>query len=342
MTHYLQYFNCEKMGRFPNGAEAFLTRQMGTFTKLASVKDAAGGTVFLIVGLGKPKHYYLWESFTISDVRHDGEQYVVTGAGRMLLPPRRLEGEAFEAFKAACAHFIGFRAIDGLPYLATLRKLAGQYQRGEVSRACEDFCTELIGLLPQDGDACYYRATVRRLLGKAGGAKEDFAKALELGTNFRAEAEAGLREKAAPAAAGDKGAKKPAGAPDVVARGARQKGGKDEFRRQLLRAYGGRCAVTGWDGEPALEAAVITGDADSGPYDVPNGLLLRGDIRALFDRNLIRIHPRTRKVFLTDQLLNTSYGRLAARQVRLPEKEDDRPSAEALRQRWEASARPGA
>jgi hypothetical protein len=332
VSHYLQYFNCEKMGRFPNGAEAFLTQQMGTFTKLAAVKDAAGGTVFLIAGVGKPKRYYLWEAFTIADVRWDGEQYVVTGPGRMLLPPPRLEGKAFETFKAACAHFIGFRAIDSLPYLATLRKLAEQYQRGEVNPACEDFCTELIGLLPKDGDACYYRATVRRLLRKAAGAREDFAKALELGTNFRTEAEAGLRD-AAPA-----GTKGQAAAADVVARGARQKGGKDEFRRQLLRAYAGRCAVTGWDGEPALEAAVIAGDAESGPYDVPNGLLLRGDVRALFDRNLIRIHPRTKKIFLADQLLHTSYGRLAARQIRLPEKEDDRPSAEALQRRWEAGA----
>ena len=31
MSHYLQYFNCEKMGRFPNGPEAFQTEQMGTF-----------------------------------------------------------------------------------------------------------------------------------------------------------------------------------------------------------------------------------------------------------------------------------------------------------------------
>jgi hypothetical protein len=337
MTHYLQYFNCDKMGRFPNGAEAFLTEQMGTFTKLAAAKDAAGGTVFLIVGLGKPKRYYLWETFTVTEVRREGEEYVVTGAGRMLLPPRHLHGEAFEAFKAACAHFIGFRSIDTLPYLATLRRLAEQHQRGEVGQACEDFCTELVGLLPKDGDACYYRATVRRLLGKAAGAREDFARALELGTNFRAEAEAGLRDPGEPAAKG-KVVKQPAGAPSVVARGARQKGGKEEFRRQLLRAYGGRCAVTGWDGEPALEAAVISGDADTGPYDVGNGLLLRADIRALFEQNLLRIHPRTRKLFLGEQLLNTSYGRLAARQLRLPEKEEDRPSAEALRQRWEAGA----
>ncbi len=332
MSHYIQYFNCEKMGRFPNGAEALRTEQMGTFTKLAAVKDGAGSTVFLIVGAGKPKRYYLWESFTIADVRHDGEQYVVTGPGRMLLPPPLLQGKAFDAFKATCANFVGFRAIDGLPYLATLKKLAEQHQGGAIGPACEAFCTGLIELLPKDGDPCYYRATVRRELGNAAGAREDFARALELGTNFRTEAEAGLRQPA-PLAAG--AAKKP----DVVARGARQKGGKDEFRRQLLTAYGGRCAVTGWDGEPALEAAVIAGDADTGPYDVSNGLLLRADVRALFERNLLRIHPRTRKIFLADELLNTSYGRLAARQVRLPDKEEHRPSAESLRQRWDTAGK---
>ena len=85
--------------------------------------------------------------------------------------------------------------------------------------------------------------------------------------------------------------------------------------------------------------ACLAGDPETGPYDIPNGLLLRGDIRALFERNLLRIHPRTRKIFLADELLATSYGRLAARQLRLPVKEEDRPSADALRQRWDASGK---
>ena len=33
-----------------------------------------------------------------------------------------------------------------------------------------------------------------------------------------------------------------------------------------------------------------------------NALLLRGDVRALFDLNLIRIHPASRKIFIADSL----------------------------------------
>jgi hypothetical protein len=45
---FLQYFNIEKMGRFPNGADALLTTRMGVFTKLASVQQAFFLFVFLI------------------------------------------------------------------------------------------------------------------------------------------------------------------------------------------------------------------------------------------------------------------------------------------------------
>jgi hypothetical protein len=164
---YLQYFNCEKMGRFPNGADALLTKRMGVFTKLPSVKDAKGGIVFVVTGLGKPKRYYLWESFTIEDVEHDGEQYTVSGPGWVLLPPAPLEGKDFDKFKAACANFIGFRAIDDLPYHKTLKKLADKHRRDDVNAACEEFCGTLIDTLPKNGDAYYYRGTVRKKLGKA-------------------------------------------------------------------------------------------------------------------------------------------------------------------------------
>jgi hypothetical protein len=94
--------------------------------------------------------------------------------------------------------------------------------------------------------------------------------------------------------------------------------------------------VTGYDGDVALEAALIDGDAASGPFEVTNGLLLRGDVRTLFDLNLIRIHPRTRKVYLADALKKSRYARYWARQLRLPEDRDSWPSAEALERRWDA------
>jgi hypothetical protein len=370
MGHYLQYFNVEKMGRFPNGADALLTTRMGVFTKLASVKEAKGSTIFVIAGLGKPKAYYLWEAFTIEDVAWDGEQYTPSGPGWVLLPPQLLKGKAFETFKAACANFVSFRQIDDLPYHKTLRKIADEYHLPEVTPACEAFCDELIHQVPKNGDAYYYRATVRARLKEAEGAREDFRKAVEVGTNFRHEAQLALQDKAAPAAAkeetaagpkeriaeqavargrfargGDgaaRGDRKPFDLPDAVWEAIRQRRGQEAFRRKLLEAYGGRCAITGSDGDAALEVAYIVGTDETGPQEVPNGLLLRADVHTLFDLNLIRVHPRTRKIFVAEALKKGSYAKLIARQLRLPEKPEDRPSVEALQQRWDASGGAGA
>lgn len=369
MDHYLQYFNCEKMGRFPNGADALFTQRMGVFTKLPSVKEAKGATVFVITGLGKPKIYYLWESFTIEDVTWDGEQYTLSGPGWVLLPPQPLKGKAFETFKAACANFVRFRRIDDLPYHKTLRQIADQYHLPDATPDCEAFCDELIRQLPKYGDAYYYRATVRRRLNKEEAAREDFRKAIEVGTNFRHEAELALKGRAPAAPTTGKAAEAPKDriAEQVVARGRfargsedagrgekkpfdmpeslwqaiRQRRGQEAFRQKLLAAYGGKCAVTGSDSDAALEAAYIVGTEETGPQEVSNGLLLRADIHTLFDLNLIRIHPRTRKIFVAESLKKGSYAKLIARQLRLPDKPEDRPSVEALQERWEASGKTG-
>jgi hypothetical protein len=351
---YIQYFNVEKMGRYPNGADALMTTRMGVFTKLASVKDAKGSTVFVITGLGKPKRYFLWEAFTIEDVTHDGEQYTVSGPGWVLLPPATLEGKEFDKFKAACANFVSFRAIDDQPYRTTLKQLADKFHLTEVNAACEDFCSGLIKDLPKHGDSYYYRGTVRERLKKADGAKEDFTKALALGTNFPTETQTALEGPSTPAKqAGGKekmaqqvvskglfaagSAKKPAGVSDVAWRAVLQRRGPDDLRQKLLKAYDGRCAVTNIDGDDALEVALIEGDAASGPFEASNALLLRADVRTLFDLNMIRIHPRTKKIILAAPLQKSSYARFRSRTLRLPEKKEERPSFEALQKRWDSS-----
>jgi hypothetical protein len=87
---YIQYFNVEKMGRLPNGADALNTTRMGVYTKNASVEKSKGGTVYVLTGLGKPKRYYLWEAFTVEDIEKDGTQYTVSGPGWVLMPPQVL------------------------------------------------------------------------------------------------------------------------------------------------------------------------------------------------------------------------------------------------------------
>ena len=340
---FVQYFNVEKMGRFPNGADALLTTRMGVFSKLAAVQNAKGGTVFVISGFGKPKKYVLWETFTIEDVTKQDDQFVVSGPGRVLLPPAPLEGKEFETFKSACANFVGFRKIDDQPFKNTLRKLADADAKSKLSPKCEAFCGELIAAFPKMGDAYYYRGHVRKHLGNAAGAKADFEHALKLGTNFSDEAvvqetggggqETG-RVTSIAAQVVAKGAfavKAPAGVGDVAWRGVVQRRGSEDFRQKVIAAYGGRCAVTGSDAEATLEVALIDPD---GPTEVKNALPLRADIRTLFDLNLLRVHPKTRKVLLADAVQDSSYARLWARPLRRPESKDDHPGV-ALLKRWD-------
>ncbi|HEX2206797.1 MAG TPA: HNH endonuclease signature motif containing protein [Longimicrobium sp.] len=59
--------------------------------------------------------------------------------------------------------------------------------------------------------------------------------------------------------------------------------GQAKFRQNLLKLYGGRCAVSGWAPESVLEAAHILLHADSGLNHSENGILLRADLHILFD-----------------------------------------------------------
>ena len=62
---------------------------------------------------------------------------------------------------------------------------------------------------------------------------------------------------------------------------------QDAFRQALFLAYEGRCALTGCDAEPALEAAHV---ADwRSENDAGAGILLRADLHRLFDAGLLVI-----------------------------------------------------
>jgi hypothetical protein len=346
MSSFLQYFNIEKMGRFPNGADALLTTRMGVYSKLAAVQQAQGGTVYVISGFGKPKKYVLWEAFTIEEISKQDDQFVVSGPGRVLLPPAELSGKDFEKFKSSCANFIGFRKIDDQKYTETLKKLADENTKAKLTPACEAFCAELIAAFPKMGDAYYYRGHVRQHLGKAAEAKSDFEQAIKLGTNFPDEARAAItgNTPAAPSVGGgiasqvvSKGVfagKAPAGVSVGVWQGVLQRRGAEDLRQKLMTAYGGKCAVSGADAADALEVALIDPD---GPAELKNALLLRADLRTLFDLNLLRVHPKTRKVVLADAVQNGAYARLWARPIRPPESKDAAPSFTALEKRWNAA-----
>ncbi len=110
--------------------------------------------------------------------------------------------------------------------------------------------------------------------------------------------------------------------------------GQPEFRNKLLAAYQGRCAVTGCDALAALEAAHIIPYCGPKSDHTSNGLLLRADIHALFDLDLIGIHPKTLTVALAQVLKNTSYSELEGKMLSSPTHSSARPNAKALGERW--------
>ena len=97
------------------------------------------------------------------------------------------------------------------------------------------------------------------------------------------------------------------------ARGARREARPSQraFRDTLLAAYGGRCAITGCDVPPALEAAHVADwhfENDAGA-----GILLRVDLHRLFEAGLLAIDGRYRVVETP-----LWYGELRGRNLRLP------------------------
>jgi len=65
--------------------------------------------------------------------------------------------------------------------------------------------------------------------------------------------------------------------------------GQGAFRVLVTDTYNRRCSVTGERTLPVLEAAHIKPFADSGPYYINNGILLRSDLHKLFDRGYMTI-----------------------------------------------------
>jgi hypothetical protein len=95
--------------------------------------------------------------------------------------------------------------------------------------------------------------------------------------------------------------------------------GQPQFREQLLKAWGRRCAISGCDAEPALEAAHVRPYLGPHTNSLGNGLPLRADLHTLFDRLLITIDPDTWTVVLAPALQNTVYAELAGTRVLIPE-----------------------
>lgn len=109
-----------------------------------------------------------------------------------------------------------------------------------------------------------------------------------------------------------------------------ERAGQPEFRSSLLRAYGGRCAISGCNAVVALEAAHIAPHKGRETNRVDNGLLLRSDLHLLFDAGLLGIEPETMTVVIDKSLAKTEYAKLGGTRIGVPESATELPSKSAL------------
>ncbi|WP_421091612.1 HNH endonuclease [Pseudomonas asiatica] len=110
--------------------------------------------------------------------------------------------------------------------------------------------------------------------------------------------------------------------------------GQPLFRKQLLKAYQARCAVTGCSVQQVLEAAHIHPYFGDETNVVSNGLLLRADLHTLFDLGLWWVNPASLKIEISEILQDSEYVSIQGQSLFLPENESEHPSRSALEFRF--------
>jgi len=133
----------------------------------------------------------------------------------------------------------------------------------------------------------------------------------------------------------EEGAFNPAGIKDARERilsSLVQRQGQPAFRKHLLAAYNGRCAITGCGVEAVLEAAHIVPYKGSKTNHEGNGLLLRADLHTLFDLRLVAVDVETMRLLVSPELDSTGYEKYRGKQIRVPKELPSQPSREALEQ----------
>lgn len=110
--------------------------------------------------------------------------------------------------------------------------------------------------------------------------------------------------------------------------------GQGSFRVLVTDAYYRRCAITGERTLPALDAAHIKPFSQSGKHSVDNGILMRRDLHALFDRGYITVSPsmnlevsrRIKEAFENGR----DYYRLHGTKLHIPIDPDNQPSIDYI------------
>ena len=110
--------------------------------------------------------------------------------------------------------------------------------------------------------------------------------------------------------------------------------GSGSFRLLVTDLYERRCAFTGQSVLPALEALPVRPPAEGGLLRVDNGLLLRADLRRLFDLGYLSLDV-DRRILVSDELESmvdepAEYRSLAAATIRLPTRPEYQPRRESI------------
>lgn len=103
-----------------------------------------------------------------------------------------------------------------------------------------------------------------------------------------------------------------------------------EFRKNLMDAYGGACAVTSVDVPDVLQAAHIDPYRGRKSQIVSNGMLLRADIHLLYDAHLLTVLPESNIIRVSRPIIQSFYGELNGRKITVPEDPTKQPSDELL------------
>jgi putative restriction endonuclease len=110
--------------------------------------------------------------------------------------------------------------------------------------------------------------------------------------------------------------------------------GAGSFRLLITDFYERRCAVTEQTVLPALEAAHIRPVTEGGLHRVDNGLLLRSDLRHLFDQGYLSIDVDHRVLIspaiARDYGESPLYAELQGASLALPERAEHRPRRESI------------
>lgn len=116
-----------------------------------------------------------------------------------------------------------------------------------------------------------------------------------------------------------------------------QRRGQAAFRKALIEAYNGQCAITGCDVLDVLEAAHIHPYRGEQTNNPANGLLLRADLHTLFDLGLLSVRPGTFEVALVPRLRtpDSPYVSLCGTRIKVPSASELQPSKDALRWHFE-------